>query len=181
MLKLKLKLKRANAPLLAAQRSPSECGLGLGQTWLCPWPPALCPAPCPYQPLLPFSLALPASAPTPYAACPPFCPFPLHPLALFPPTLPTLLPLTLCLCPPFCPSPFAFAPHPSLPPHLLALQEVVGSDPQLSQGCGRMLVFARDVASANATAEQLRGVGPPVLLFHREVPQVGGGVVWVGG
>lgn len=35
-----------------------------------------------------------------------------------------------------------------------------------------MLVFARDVASANATADVLRGLGPPVLLFHREVPQV---------
>ena len=55
------------------------------------------------------------------------------------------------------------------------MQDVVASDPELAQGRGRMLVFARDVASANATARVLRSVpgGPPVLLFHREVPQVG--------
>ena len=58
--------------------------------------------------------------------------------------------------------------------HLL-LQEVIASDPQLCQGKGHMLVFTRDVASANATARALQGeVGAPVLLFHRDRPQVGG-------
>ena len=34
-----------------------------------------------------------------------------------------------------------------------------------------MLVFTRDVATADATAAALRGVGPPVLRFHRDVPK----------
>jgi hypothetical protein len=69
-----------------------------------------------------------------------------------------------------------------LPCAAALLQEVVASDPLMSKGRGRMLVFARDVAAANATAAALQGVGPPVLLFHRDRPQVQWGLGgWVSG
>jgi superfamily II DNA/RNA helicase len=63
------------------------------------------------------------------------------------------------------------------------LQEVVSADEELAAGSGRMLVFARDVASAQATAAALEGrYGsssgsgggsrglPPVLQYHKGVP-----------
>ncbi|KAL4422948.1 hypothetical protein ABPG75_009145 [Micractinium tetrahymenae] len=51
-----------------------------------------------------------------------------------------------------------------------ALQDVVASDPALRAGRGRMLVFARDVASAESTAADLAGAGTPVLRYHKAVP-----------
>lgn len=51
-----------------------------------------------------------------------------------------------------------------------ALQDVVASDPLLQAGRGRMLVFARDVAAAGATAADLAGAGLPVLQYHKGVP-----------
>ncbi|KAI7840009.1 hypothetical protein COHA_006274 [Chlorella ohadii] len=51
------------------------------------------------------------------------------------------------------------------------LQEVVAADEDLQAGRGRMLVFARDVASAEATADALEGAcGLPVLRYHKAVP-----------
>lgn len=50
------------------------------------------------------------------------------------------------------------------------LQEVVAGDEQLAAGTGRMLVFARDVASAQATAEALQGASEvAVLQYHKGV------------
>lgn len=47
-------------------------------------------------------------------------------------------------------------------------QEVVAADEGLQAGRGRMLVFARDVASAEATADALEGAcGLPVLRYHK--------------
>lgn len=50
------------------------------------------------------------------------------------------------------------------------LQEVLMADEQLQAGGGRMLVFARDVASAEATAAALESTGQPVLRYHKGVP-----------
>ncbi|PRW20256.1 DEAD-box ATP-dependent RNA helicase 22 [Chlorella sorokiniana] len=51
------------------------------------------------------------------------------------------------------------------------LHEVVAADEELQAGRGRMLVFARDVASAEATADALEGAcGLPVLRYHKAVP-----------
>lgn len=46
----------------------------------------------------------------------------------------------------------------------------MASDSLLQSGRGRMLVFARDVASAGATAADLAGAGLPVLQYHKAVP-----------
>ena len=62
----------------------------------------------------------------------------------------------------------------------LGVQEVVAADEQLQAGEGRMLVFARDVATAEATAAALQAGsgsgggggagGVPVLRYHKGVP-----------
>lgn len=59
---------------------------------------------------------------------------------------------------------------PRFPADLAHLQDVVASDPLLQAGRGRMLVFARDVAAAGATAADLAGAGLPVLQYHKGVP-----------
>lgn len=54
------------------------------------------------------------------------------------------------------------------------MQEVVAADEELQAGRGRMLVFARDVASAEATADALEGAcGLPVLRYHKVGHQQG--------
>lgn len=65
-----------------------------------------------------------------------------------------------------CPTPHSLTRCPA------RLQEVLASDEQLQAGGGRMLVFARDVAAAEATAAALGGAGLPqaVLQYHKRVP-----------
>lgn len=50
-----------------------------------------------------------------------------------------------------------------------ALRDVVAADAGLASGAGRMLVFASDVASADATADALEAGGRPVLRYHKGV------------
>lgn len=53
-----------------------------------------------------------------------------------------------------------------------ALIDTISSDPEISQGQGRVLVFTKDVTSANTTAEILRNSSPnapPVLVYHSGV------------
>lgn len=61
---------------------------------------------------------------------------------------------------------------PRPPSHCSPTQEIVAADEQLAAGRGRMLVFARDVASADTTAAALAAASPgvPVLRYHKGVP-----------
>lgn len=54
-----------------------------------------------------------------------------------------------------------------------ALIETIESDPQITQGLGRMMVFTKDVTSANETAAVLREFSskmPPIVVYHSGVP-----------
>ena len=53
-----------------------------------------------------------------------------------------------------------------------ALIETINSDPEISQGQGRMMVFTKDVTSANETAAVLRECPsiPPIVVYHSGVP-----------
>jgi hypothetical protein len=51
-----------------------------------------------------------------------------------------------------------------------AVQDAVSSEVTMRDGCGRTLVFARDVAAANAAHRALYAAGLDVLAYHRDVP-----------
>ena len=54
-------------------------------------------------------------------------------------------------------------------PCSLYLQEAVLADGALARGQGRTLVFAGNVAAANAVAAALQEAGLQPLLYHKEV------------
>jgi superfamily II DNA/RNA helicase len=60
---------------------------------------------------------------------------------------------------------------PSVEERHAAAAEVIRSDALLSKGQGRVLVFTKDIASAEATAAALSSaLSIPVLKYHKEVP-----------